>query len=90
MRKFPGQALNPCHKSDLSHNSDNANPQPTEPPENSMNVLKHRFYYYSGMVRLIDKEMTAIEKIVYYTLRFQEKGTYHTIAEWEGWGTGRH
>lgn len=29
--------------------------------------LKCRFHYYSGIVRSIDQEMIAIEKVVYYS-----------------------
>lgn len=48
-------------------------------------VLKCRFYY-SGLVRSTDQEMTAIEKVVCYTA--QEEGN----MPWRraGWHMGRH
>lgn len=42
----------------------------------------HRFYYYLGMIRSTDQEMTAIEKIACYP-EFQEEGAGH------GMGSGR-
>ena len=33
----------------------------------------NRFYYYLGIVRSIDQEMTAIGKIIYYTYSSQER-----------------
>lgn len=34
--------------------------------------MYYYYYYYSGMARLIDQEMTAIQKIACYTHRSQE------------------
>ena len=39
-----------------------------------LHVFKYRSYYYSGMVRPTDQEMTAIEKIV-ITHRSHKKGS---------------
>ena len=38
-----------------------------------INVLKCRFYYYSGMARLRDRKTTAIEKVVCYTHRSHQE-----------------
>lgn len=41
-------------------------------------ILKCRFYYYLGTVRLTGQKMTSIEEIVCY-LHPQVEGTWHTI-----------
>lgn len=48
-------------------------------------VLKYKLYWYSGLVRPTDLETIAIEKIVCYTHRSQEKRACHSVG-W-GWGT---
>lgn len=48
-------------------------------------VLQYRFYHHASLVRPTDQETTAVEKIVCYTYRSQEKGPGHTM----GWGPHR-
>lgn len=61
-----------------------------------MIVLNCRFYYFSGIVSSADQEMTAIERMVYYS-QFPRAGGSHTIQgllgkcqDWSGSrGAGR-
>ena len=51
-----------------------------------MPCLKCCFYYYSGVMRLTDQEMTVIEKIV--CRRSQEEGECHvTLPQGEAPGS---
>ena len=45
-----------------------------------MIILKYGSYYYLGITTSTDRETTAIEKIVCYTHRFQEKGAYLALG----------
>lgn len=50
----------------------------------SVAIVKCRLYYYSCMVRPIDQETTAIEKVACYTLRSQEEGARHAMRATQG------
>lgn len=47
-------------------------------------VLKYRFHYYSGMTKPADQKSTAIEEIVCYIRRSQEKRACPALPCQEG------
>lgn len=58
-----------------------------------VSVLNCRFYYYSGIVSSADQEMTAIERMVYYSRGGGSHSIQGPLGKCQGWsgsrGTGR-